>query len=471
MASFISTKQKKRLSYFVMKKSFKLSSIILTLLLSSCSEGFSSSSIKSEDSSSSDTSSLVESSSSILDESSSIEGSSSIESGSSLAEESSNEESSSKEESASESSSKEEDQIEKVSLEEAKSACLEFEGNPNEVGLVIGKRSFEVEGLVISIFDFGKSTKAYNGTEKYKATITDGASFLTVALKEEFYKKVKDYVGKEDSIYKIAGRESRLNGKAELIATSFEFLSTSTTRFTNEEMISIACKSNSIEESYSRLKESPLNEAGNYDGRISSIKLRFVEKVVDSVWLFTDGNKFVTLHGPSKSYNSFKSTTKAVNVLVQENIYKYSLSFEYICHVNLDEEISIPETGREIEESELYKTHPSKDSSSHFARYEELKMNTYTFNGYVDYYDKSGKIFFVLSSTKNVLEGTSRTKEVARSKQALFVSNDSESNLYESQLTYSKLYESYQNDEEVSLTIYPYLWNSENYFQVHVHFN
>lgn len=454
-----------------MKKSLKLSSIILTLLLSSCNEGISSSSIKSEDSSSSETSSLVESSSSALDESSSIEETSSIKSTSSSIEESSSQETSSKEESTSESSSKQEDQIEKVSLEEAKAACLDFEGSPNEVGLVIGERRFEVEGLVISIFDFGKSTKAYNGTEKYKATITDGVSFLTIALKEEFYKKVKDYVGKEDSIYRIVGKESRLNDKAELIATSFEFLSASTTRFTNEEMISIATKSNTIEESYSRLKEAPLNEAGNYDGRISSIKLRFVEKVVDSVWLFTDGHKFVTLHGPSKAYNSFKSTTKAIDVLVQENIYKYSLSFEYICHVNLNEDISIPAAIRNIEESELYKTHPSKDSSSHFAKYEELKMNTYTFNGYVDYYDKSGKIFFVLSSTNNVLEGTSRTKEIARSKQALFVSNDSESNLYESQLTYSKLYESYQNDEAVSLTIYPYLWNSENYFQVHIHFN
>lgn len=454
-----------------MKKSFKLSSIILALLLSSCNEEISSSSIKSENSSSSEASSLVESSSSTLDESNSIEESSSMESTSSSIEESSSQETSSKEESTSESSSKQEDQIEKVSLEEAKTACLDFKGSPNEVGLVIGERRFEVEGLVISIFDFGKSTKAYNGTEKYKATITDGVSFLTIALKEEFYKKVKDYVGKEDSIYRIVGKESRLNDKAELIATSFEFLSTSTTRFTNEEMISIATRSNSIEESYSRLKETPLNEAGNYDGRISSIKLRFVEKVVDSVWLFTDGNKFVTLHGPSKAYNNFKSTTKAIDVLVQENIYKYSLSFEYICHINLDEDISIPETIRNIEESELYKTHPSKDSSSHFAKYEELKMNTYTFNGYVDYYDKSGKIFFVLSSTNNVLEGTSRTKEIARSKQALFVSNDSESNLYESQLTYSKLYESYQNEEAVSLTIYPYLWNSENYFQVHVHFN
>lgn len=450
-----------------MKKAFKLSLILSALILSSCNKGVSSSTSEEKET----TSSVVTPSETTPSEETSALESSKETSSSQTSKITSS--SSTNEESISSSSSSEgltPIEAEKVSLEEAKNACLSFEGTPNEVGLAIGERLFEVQGLVISVFDFGKSTKAYNGTEKYKATITDGVSFLTVALNEQFYKKVKDYIGQETTFYKIVGKESRLNGKAELIATSFEFLSGTTTRYSSEQLLSIAPKSTSINDSYSRLSKTPLNAAGKYDGEIRSIKLKFVEKVVDSVWLFTDGVNYVTLHGPSKAYNNFKSTTKAINVLVQENMYKYALSFDYITHVSLNEDIAIPKAKETIKEADLYKNYPTKDSSSHFQIYEKRKMNVYSFEGYVDYYVKTDKIFFVLSSTLNVLESTNRTKENARSKQALFVSNETESNLTLNDSKYSKLYEAWQKEEKVNLTIYPYAWNSEKYFQVHVYF-
>lgn len=450
-----------------MKKAFKLSLILSALILSSCNKGVSSSTSEEKET----TSSVVTPSETTPSEETSTLESSKETSSSQTSKITSS--SSTNEESISSSSSSEGStpiEAEKVSLEEAKNACLSFEGTPNEAGLVIGERLFEVQGLVISVFDFGKSTKAYNGTEKYKATITDGVSFLTVALNEQFYKKVKDYIGQETTFYKIVGKESRLNGKAELIATSFEFLSGTTTRYSSEQLLSIAPNSSSINDSYSRLSKTPLNAAGNYDGEIRSIKLKFVEKVVDSVWLFTDGVNYVTLHGPSKAYNNFKATTKAINVLVQENMYKYALSFDYITHVSSNEDIAIPEAKEAIKEEALYKNYPTKDSSSHFQVYEERKMNVYSFEGYVDYYVKTDKIFFVLSSTLNVLESTNRTKENARSKQTLFVSNETESNLTLNDSKYSKLYEAWQKKEKVNLTIYPYAWNSEKYFQVHVYF-
>lgn len=451
-----------------MKKAFKLSLILSALILSSCNKGISSSTSEEKE-----TTSSVVTTSDITSETSSTLESSKETSSSHTSEITSS--SSTGEESSSSSSSAEESvptpvEAEKVSLEEAKNACLSFEGTPNEVGLAIGERLFEVQGLVISVFDFGKSTKAYNGTEKYKTTITDGVSFLTVALNEQFYKKVKDYIGQETTFYKVIGKESRLNGKAELIATSFEFLSGTTTRYSSEQLLSISPNSTSINDSYSRLNKAPLNAAGNYDGEIRSIKLKFVEKVVDSVWLFTDGINYVTLHGPSKAYNNFKASTKAINVLVQENMYKYALSFDYITHVSLNEDIAMPVAKEAIKEADLYKNYPTKDSTSHFQIYEERKMNVYSFEGYIDYYVKTDKVFFVLSSTLNVLESTNRTKENARSKQALFVSNETESNLTLNDSKYSKLYDAWQNNEKVNLTIYPYAWNSEKYFQVHVLF-
>ena len=151
-------------------------------------------------------------------------------------------------------------------------------------------------------------------------------------------------------------------------------------------------------------------------------------------------------------------------------MYKYALSFDYITHVSLNEDISIPNVKEGIKEVDLYKNYPTKDSTSHFKVYEERKMNVYSFEGYVDYYVKTDKIFFVLSSTLNVLESTNRTKENARSKQTLFVSNETESNLTLNDSKYSKLYEAWQKKEKVNLTIYPYAWNSEKYFQVHVYF-
>lgn len=370
-----------------MKKVFKLSLILSALILSSCNKGISSSTSEEKET----TSSVITPSDTTSETSSTLE--SSKETSSSQTSEITSS-SSTSEESSSSSSSVEESvptpvEAEKVSLEEAKNACLSFEGTPNEAGLVIGERLFEVQGLVISVFDFGKSTKAYNGTEKYKATITDGVSFLTVALNEQFYKKVKDYIGQETTFYKVIGKESRLNGKAELIATSFEFLSGTTTRYSSEQLLSIAPNSTSINDSYSRLSKAPLNAAGNYDGEIRSIKLKFVEKVVDSVWLFTDGINYVTLHGPSKAYNNFKATTKAINVLVQENMYKYALSFDYITHVSLNEDIVLPVAKEAIKEADLYKNYPTKDSTSHFQIYEERKMNVYSFEGYVDYYVKT----------------------------------------------------------------------------------
>ena len=389
--------------------------------------------------------------------------SSEIES-SSKSEDSSIETSSSQEES----NSSEENKIQKASIEETKNSCLSFASKPNEVGLEIGNEYYEIEGLIISTFDFGKSTKEYNGTNPYKAIMTDGKDYLTIALTREHYLKVKDYIGKEDTIYKVIGKTSRLNGKAELIVSEFEFLKDSTIKISKNQLFGLGIAANSIQDINNRLKNVPLNAAGNYDGRLSTLTLKYVTKIENEVLLFTDGNMYITLHGSSKLYNEFKNSTSSYQILFQENVYHYGQSLEYICSISSDQEIIIPPYKSNITAEYLYTCNYVNGKSYHFGKYEEVKSNVYNFKGYVDYYLKNGLAYFTL--TDKLPSNSSHTIASSASSKSLFVNNETESKLNTSSKQYSKLYDAYAEEKEIELTIYPYNWNTQKYFQVQILF-
>ncbi len=360
------------------------------------------------------------------------------------------------------------EQVQKASIKEAKNACLLFKGEPNKVGLEIGNQNYEIEGLIISIFDFGKSTKDYNGTNPYKAIITDGQDYLTIALVKNDYLKVKDYVGKEDTIYRVIGKTSRLNGKAELVATSFEFLKNSTQRVTKDQLFSLANDAKSIIDINERLKKSPLNEAGNYDGQLSTLTLKYVTKIENEVLLFTDGKKYISMHGSSQLYNLFKNSTSSYQILFQENVYHYGQSLEYIASKTSELEITSPVANKAITSEYLYSCNYVNGKSTHFEKYEEVKSNIYNFRGYVDYYLKNGLAFFTLVDKLPV--NSSHTITTSSSLKSLFVNNETESKLDNVSMQYSKLYEAYAKEKEIELTIYPYNWNSQKYFQVQILF-
>ncbi|HBM69983.1 MAG TPA: hypothetical protein DD377_01010 [Firmicutes bacterium] len=360
------------------------------------------------------------------------------------------------------------EQVQKASIKEVKNACLQFIGEPNKVGLEIGNQNYEIEGLIISIFDFGKSTKDYNGTNPYKAIITDGQDYLTIALDKNNYLKVKDYVGKEDTIYRVIGKTSRLNGKAELVVTSFEFLESSTQRVSKDQLFSLANDAKSIVNINERLKKSPLNEAGNYDGQLSILTLKYVTKIENEVLLFTDGQKYITMHGSNQLYNLFKNSTSSYEILFQENMYHYGQSLEYIASRTSELKITPPIANKAITSEYLYTCNYVNGKSTHFEKYEEVKSNIYNFKGYVDYYLKNGLAFFTL--VDKLPTNSSHTITASSSLKSLFVNNESESKLDTASMQYSKLYEAYAEDKEIELTVYPYNWNSQKYFQVQILF-
>ena len=124
-----------------MKKAFKLSLILSALILSSCNKGVSFSTSEEKETASSV---VAPSETTPSEETSTLESSKETSSSQTSEIPSSN---ATSEESASSSSSSEEStptpvEAQKVSLEEAKNACLSFEGTPNEAGLVIGERLF-----------------------------------------------------------------------------------------------------------------------------------------------------------------------------------------------------------------------------------------------------------------------------------------------------------------------------------------
>ena len=317
----------------------------------------------------------------------------------------------------------------------------------------------KVKAKFLAIIDSIATKTGYNTSNRYKAYVQDASGSMYVAINEELYKKVKDYVGQDNTVYTLTGRIGRYYDQPELVVDSY--------KFENETLPSLQPISSFEEMSLSDIKTSiaalPISEKGVSYGKPIVFEATYIDELVQENLLFSDGNYTIQLHGSSRISNGFaKGATYRVAALL--SLYSYKPSLQYIGTVGSGNgthslPTPTPKTG-----AEQYAITYSKDTARHSSNYENEFYGTHSFTGYVSSYTKDSKTFFVLSDNAST-EYNAYTN--ALNAKTLFVNNPSEKDIYsQNDLSHSVLYPYFYSGERIEITYTPYLYNTAKYWMV-----
>lgn len=339
-------------------------------------------------------------------------------------------------------------------------AASNLTGTENTAGIIVGEASFEIVGRVMAVVDLTATTKDYAASTRYKALVMDESGYITVSINDAFYAKVKDYAGQENTTYRIRGVISKYRGNPELLATEYTFLNTVSP-------IADIFETADSKESISQIKDDiaalRVNIKGSYSGELISFRGKYLAKLDDSVLLFTDGTNVIPLHGSSKIGNSFTvGNTYEVACLLGMNIYRPSL--EFISNRSIElvvYDVFAKASGKTA--TAQYSISYTKDQEAHSTAYENEFYTLHSFNGFVNYYVKSGAQYVVIGDKYK--SSAYDTYTSALNAKTIFVKNDEEQGIKtDADASSSNLYKYALENQEVELIYYPYMLNTNHYW-------
>ncbi|MCQ2742370.1 MAG: hypothetical protein MJ239_03630 [Bacilli bacterium] len=316
------------------------------------------------------------------------------------------------------------------------------------------------------VYFYGTSICTKSGTgNPYWAFAVNETGYIYAAISDKDYATAKDYAGLDNQYFHIEGTLSLCYGTPQIQVDAWDFIEERTFNVFNSTLDKYVGELQTLENIYDSAKASRINSKGVYYGSLTRFEGVFVAKMDNSVLLFSDGLKTVKLHGSSKISNSFTlgSTYQVYGV---PSMYQYCPGFEYVSNSKIEKEIAIPEATKTTTAASTYNWKYQNDTTKHQTSYENLFGDLYTFTGYVSCYMKNSSYYFVLTDELRDLPFTSYTEAI--NGKALFVKNETENNLYtEQEMLHSFLADHYMNDQKITLTFSPYLWNTQKYFQAY----
>ncbi len=343
----------------------------------------------------------------------------------------------------------------KLKINIAKEKASNLDLTPNSAGIIISTEKVEITGRLIGIYDTIGTAGGLKDDYAYKALIADETDYIYVTIPDATYKNIKDYAMKDNSYYKVEGVLSKWINEPGIKSSTF-------TRVVNHEDIcdisiikGFVKESSSIEEIKTYSKSLSLNQKGVQYGKMMSFKGKYLEKMDDSVLLFSDGKDTIKLHGSNKVGNNF-TIGNTYQIYGTAGLYKFYFSFEYITHdvITSEEELvndidinSIPY----ITATDLYKISYTNDQAKHFDNYENISGTLRRFKGYVNsYFEASYGEDMLLVDTYSSNEFSGQIN--AATNKAVFVKNDNENNIKGNQ-NYSKLFPYLRKQTEIDIII------------------
>ena len=341
-----------------------------------------------------------------------------------------------------------------------KEACLSLTGTPNEQGILVSDVEASLTAVPLTVIDSVATNKGYGESNRYKVLFADEEGTLVGAVDEALYLKLRDHVGKQDSVYSLTGVLSLYKGGAELLVKEGSYLAQTTMDY-SPALAEIDTKT--CAEIQKTIAELPLNNKGIGYGSPVKTSLTYVAELVDEVLLFTDGQQVIQVHGDSKISNGF-TLGKAYELTVWESCHIYKPSLQFIEASSLpDSQIATLPQGVSLSGTDLYKVSYAKDKEDHSPAYESLFYTVRHFEGYVSYYLKDEAAYMVLCDSYSPTPYATYTS--ALQGKAIFVNNEDEKGLYyDRDFTYSALWEYACIDQKVSLDYVPYLYNTQKYW-------
>ncbi len=443
-----------------MKKIFTL--LIFVTLLASCGKNSSSSSSDSNSGSSSeistsDSGSSSESSESSLPNTSSEEGSSSQTSESS-------ENNSSEGDGSSSSSSEVTPPVEVLrSISDIRAVAATFDQKlVNDRGVYTSNIKAEITAQLLTLQDYGTTKEGYNG--KYKALVANETGVITVTIPDTAYDSMSEFK-QEKQVYTFSGVVGLANDEVEIdmgngaapkrhVGVSLDYdyrtFAKAETSIANLRTTVLA-------------NDLKLNVKGiGWKQDIYKMDLEYIDKVVNATALFSDGVNIIEVHGHDKINNIF-TKGHTYTIYGRPGLYNFRPELEFIGHESSAETITLSFAGApQISAAQIfgYSYLIDKDTDYLLAKnkqYGAIVNNVYYFEGYVNLYDKSGKIHFLLEDS--YCEDPRSSEAAAFTAKSLSIKNDDSRNLDDRGFTASPFYEFYNSGEKIGVYLTPHSYS------------
>ncbi len=350
-----------------------------------------------------------------------------------------------------------------------KEQCLSIEESVNEAGYAVSNKTVTIEAKILTASASNCTKQGYAITNPYKALVADKTGYIYAALSQSDYLKLKDYVGKDTTVYRLKGRLGLFYEQPELVVDEIEWLNKTWNDLPSLSDLSLLDFAN-IKEEIGKL---PISIKGFSYGRPIRLRATYFDELVEETLLFGDGDDFIQVHGSNKISNQFKKgETYEIAVTLQTYLYKPSL--EFIAMISRIDDVHhifpLSPQNRGAAEQYTIKADYKSETARHNETYENDFYSVYSFTGYVSNYQKNGSYYFVLTDSLPASDFTSL--ESARNAKALFVNNKSEKAISkESDLLHSSLYPYYSEGKKVKVTYSSYMYNMQSYWMVFCHFS
>ncbi len=321
-------------------------------------------------------------------------------------------------------------------------------------GFASSSEEVEIKGKVLARYDLG--TQKVKGSNQYQILIADETGYCYVNVPQNVYKTLEN---KLQTSFSFVGKPCVYNEEPSLLYTSH----------TSCEEVTIDYRSLCQEKTISEIQESnltlPINVKGNTISHLVSFQGKYLGTMDgNKVLLFSDGKEVIKIHTYDKAKNSLTVDSSYI-IYGAQTMFHYAPGIEYIASESCDFSYENYDNSRTLTGENLYK-YSYKADVSYNKKYPDYSTNyryIYHFDGYVNYYEKSGDYYFVL--TDKLLASSIGTKENNNKNKALVLANLSCENLteYEAQ-NYCPVFDYWNENKPISVDVVLYDWITDGAF-------
>lgn len=333
-------------------------------------------------------------------------------------------------------------------------------GSENEVGVAESDCKVSFVAKMYSCLDAVTTKSGYGN--RYKILVADTTGYLYVKVPYASYEYLTKY-DNQYGCYRFEGTVSLYNGEVEVTSDLKPVYLNETDIAVDWEIL--AEENDSLETVYRDIYALKTNTKGIAFSGIVGLNLLCLARDFENTNVYlTDGKNIVNMHGNAHLYTKF-TPGFSYHVYAAKTIHNFRPGLEFVAASVLEQPMSFQtEDLQSMTASEFYRYTYQVDKNDAYPSYSALFENAYRFEGYVNYYEKDGKIYMVLEDAYK--ENSYSSYTAAKDAKAVFLKNKNCVGIQtEKDEAACELLSCL--DGKVEMILFPYLWNTLGYFQVY----
>ena len=339
-----------------------------------------------------------------------------------------------------------------------KEKAKDFVGLENSVGVYESNVKVELDLKLLACLDAVTTKSGYG--DRYKILMSDGKDYIYLKTSYENYNYLKQYVQNQE-VYKIKGNISIYNNEVEITVSEKP-------TYLENKILDVDynfVEERSLAQVYEDINNLKLNCKGIAFSKLVKINAKCLAKDINNTNLyFGSEDKIINIHGHDKVTNKFVMGN-SYTIVAALNVHNFRPGLEYVYSTSCEEISFKTDDIEKISAASFYSYKYETDKAEKYPNYTSFFENPYLVSGYLNSYIKDGKEYLVLEDNYN--ENYYSTYQNASSAKAIFFVNENYIGLTSSNSKYCPIYEHLDKGTKLDIVVFPYLWNTQKYFQVY----